>query len=165
MYIYNKKFCNRQTVPLFTISFFPFKDYPAVPYEAKDFHQPPCDIYDYNNADEVRNCYLVGLNDLDSSTDYVRGKTADYINDLISLGVKGFRVDAAKHMWPEDIEAIQAKVDEIDGNQPFFFHEVIDQGGEAVSMDEYFDLGKVTEFNAGSWLACIRDNDLFCLDG
>ena len=38
--------------------------------------------------------------------DYVRDKIAEYINDMISIGVKGFRVDAAKHMWPGDIEAI-----------------------------------------------------------
>ena len=130
---------------------------------------------------------MVGLNDLNSGTDYVRGKTADYINDLIGLGVKGFRVDAAKHMWPGDIEGIQvynmfvkyltwnglsilfflfqSKVSDVDGKRPFFFHEVIDQGGEAVSMSEYFGVGKVTEFNAGNWMACIRDNDFYCLDG
>ena len=50
---------------------------------------------------------MVGLNDLDGGKDYVRGKIADYINDLQSLGVKGFRVDASKHMWPGDLEAIQ----------------------------------------------------------
>ena len=32
---------------------------------------------------------------------------AGYFNDLIDIGVAGFRVDAAKHMWPADIQAIQ----------------------------------------------------------
>jgi alpha-amylase len=49
----------------------------------------------------------VSLNDLDGSKDYVRGKIADYLNDLVDIGVKGFRVDASKHMWPGDLEAIQ----------------------------------------------------------
>ena len=71
-----------------------------MPFGSNDFHQPYCEIYDYQNPEEVRNCYLVGLNDLDGGSDYVRQKVADYINDLISIGVKGFRVDASKHMWP-----------------------------------------------------------------
>ncbi len=29
-----------------------------------------------------------------------------YMNDLLSLGVMGFRVDAAKHMWPGDLLAL-----------------------------------------------------------
>merc|ERR1719481_1216394 len=70
------------------------QDYPGVPFSSLDFHQPYCDIQNYGNADEVRNCYLVGLNDLDGGKDYVRQKIADYFNDLINIGVKGFRVDA-----------------------------------------------------------------------
>ena len=70
------------------------QDYPGVPFSSLDFHQPYCEINNYGNADEVRNCYLVGLNDLDGGTDYVRQKIADYFNDLINIGVKGFRVDA-----------------------------------------------------------------------
>ncbi len=49
----------------------------------------------------------MSLNDLDGSKDYVRGKIADYLNDLVDIGVKGFRVDASKHMWPGDLEAMQ----------------------------------------------------------
>ena len=75
-----------------------------MPWGPNDFHQPYCDIYDYNNVDEVRNCYLVSLNDLNGGSDYVRQKIADYINDLISIGVKGFRVDASKHMWPGKVQ-------------------------------------------------------------
>ena len=83
-------------------------DYPGVPFGYNDFHQPYCEINNYQDPQEVRNCYLVSLNDLNGGTDYVRGKIADYINDLINIGVKGFRVDASKHMWPGDLEAIQA---------------------------------------------------------
>ena len=82
-------------------------DYPGVPFGGGDFHQPYCEINNYQNVDEVRNCYLVTLNDLDGGKDYVRGKIADYFNDLMSIGVSGFRVDASKHMWPGDLEAIQ----------------------------------------------------------
>ena len=33
---------------------------------------------------------------LATETDYVRGRLAEYTNDLLSLGVDGLRVDAAK---------------------------------------------------------------------
>ena len=36
------------------------------------------------------------LSSLATDTDYVRGKLADYANDLISLGVDGLRLDASK---------------------------------------------------------------------
>ncbi len=72
-------------------------------------HQEPLDYCHSQDAYQVRNCYLSGLNDLDGGKDYVRGKIADYANDLLNLGVKGFRVDASKHMWPGDLEAIQVR--------------------------------------------------------
>ena len=136
-----------------------------MPFSSWDFNQPVCEVNNYNDPYNVRNCYLVGLNDLAGGKDYVRQKVADYINDLIDIGVKGFRVDAAKHMWPGDIEAIQGLLKDIDGERPFIFHEVIDHGGEAIGMGEYTHLGKVTEFNVGRWLACIRDNGFECYDG
>jgi alpha-amylase len=71
---------------------------------------------------------LVGLTDLDQRQEYVRNKIAGFFNHLIDLGVAGFRVDAAKHMWPGDILAIQRLTKDLsDGGRPFFYHEVIDQ--------------------------------------
>ena len=32
------------------------------------------------------------------------------------------------------------------GTQPFFAHEVIDKGGEAISANEYLGMGRITEF-------------------
>lgn len=84
------------------------QDYPGVPFSSWDFHQPKCTIGNYQDPYEVRNCYLLGLNDLDGGKDYVRQKLADMMNDLVDIGVKGFRIDAAKHMWPSDLENILA---------------------------------------------------------
>ena len=64
-------------------------------------------VDNYADPEVVRNCYLVGLSDLYGATDHVRDMVAGYFNDLIDIGVAGFRVDAAKHMWPADIEGIQ----------------------------------------------------------
>ncbi len=44
--------------------------------------------------------------DLALGDDYVRGKVAELLTYLFNIGVAGFRVDACKHMWPGDIEAI-----------------------------------------------------------
>lgn len=53
------------------------------------------------------------------------------------MGVAGFRVDAAKHMWPADIKAIEDKLKDLStahgfsrGSRPFIYQEVIDLGGE-----------------------------------
>uniref|UniRef100_W8BYH3 Alpha-amylase n=2 Tax=Ceratitis capitata TaxID=7213 RepID=W8BYH3_CERCA len=128
------------------------KSFPAVPYSNLDFH-PTCSINNYNDKYEVRNCELVGLKDLDQSKSWVQDRVVDFLNHLISLGVAGFRVDAAKHMWPEDLEKIYNRVNNLStthgfdtGARPFIFQEVIDLGGEAVSKNEYTNLGVVTEF-------------------
>ncbi|ELU03285.1 hypothetical protein CAPTEDRAFT_136407 [Capitella teleta] len=125
--------------------------YAGVPYSALDFNYN-CEINNYNDINQVRNCKLVGLQDLALSKRYVREKIADYLNDLISLGVAGFRVDACKHMWPGDIEAIYSLLQPLNitwfgpGTKPFVFNEVIDKGGGVISASEYTHLGRVTEF-------------------
>ncbi|CAG5126335.1 unnamed protein product, partial [Candidula unifasciata] len=145
-------------------------DFPGVPFTAEHFHKrsdcPSGDgnVNNYGDPKNVRNCNLVGLTDLDGSQDYVREKVAGYFNHLISLGVAGFRVDASKHMWPEDIKGIQAKTNNLpEGGRPFFAHEVIDRNDGAIRVDEYFDLGWVTEFR---YLQKVREgaSDLGRLD-
>lgn len=114
--------------------------FPGVPYGPNDFHQS-CSIQDSSystNATEVRNCELVSLPDLNQGSPYVREKIVEFLNRLIDHGVAGFRVDAAKHMWPKDLEAIYGglkhlKTPEFSANsKPFIYQEVIDLGGEAV---------------------------------
>ncbi|XP_017774160.1 PREDICTED: alpha-amylase-like [Nicrophorus vespilloides] len=142
------------------------KEYPAVPYGPNDFH-PDCSINDYNNATEVRDCELVGLKDLNQGTNYVRGKLVEFLNNLIDLGVGGFRVDAAKHMWPEDLKVIYNQVKNLSvnygfapGSRPYIYQEVIDLGGEGIKRDEYLKLGVVTEFKYSANLGRVfRGND------
>ena len=81
--------------------------FPAVPYTSTDFNDYRCNsdtglINNYGDVSQVRNCRLVGLVDLDHSNGNTAAKVAGYMNDLIDLGVAGFRVDASKHMWPEE---------------------------------------------------------------
>ena len=76
------------------------------------------------------------------------------MNYLIDIGVAGFRVDAAKHMWPGDCGVIYG-LNNLNteffpaGSRPFIFQEVIDQGGEPITAGEYVGLGRVTEFKYG----------------
>ncbi|KAI0560968.1 ATPase [Gracilaria domingensis] len=118
------------------------RSFPEVPYSPNDFHTCVTPI-NYNNRFEVQNCDLVGLNDLKTESEYVRGRIAAYMNDLIGLGVKGFRIDAAKHMPSADIAAIIAKLDK----PVYIFQEVIGAGGEPVQPAEYVGNAAVTEFN------------------
>lgn len=121
------------------------REFPAVPYGPNDFN-PSCEI-SYNDPNKIRNCWLVGLPDLNQGSEYVRGKIVEFLNKLVDLGVVGFRVDAAKHMWPGDLNAIYSRVKNLpSGGRPYIFQEVIDLGGEPIKKTEYNGLGAVTEF-------------------
>nr|AFE48186.1 amylase [Spondylus violaceus] len=140
--------------------------YPGVPFSGWDFnsgnecHSSDMNIHNYNDANEVRNCRLVNLADLKLGKDYVRDKIAEYLNHLIDLGVGGFRVDAAKHMWPGDLRAIFARLHNLKSDvfgsnvKPFIYQEVIDMGGnEAIKAHEYTTFARVTDFIFGMKLA------------
>ncbi|XP_073666305.1 alpha-amylase 2B isoform X7 [Tursiops truncatus] len=109
----------------------------------------------------VRDCRLVGLLDLALEKDYVRSTIAEYLNRLIDIGVAGFRIDAAKHMWPGDMKAILDKLHNLNkrwfpaGSKPFIYQEVIDLGGEPIKSSEYFGNGRVTEFKYGAKLGTV----------
>ncbi|KAI0289062.1 glycoside hydrolase superfamily [Russula brevipes] len=122
-------------------------DYPGI-YQYQDFHhcglRPGDNIANYGNAVEVWTCQLSGL-----------ATTADYTNDLISLGVDGLRLDASKHMNPVDIANILSRL----STRPYITQEVIYGDGEAVTPDMYVGNGGVQEFRYTSALkkAFIRD--------
>jgi alpha-amylase len=112
--------------------------FPGVPFGPGDFN-PRCSINNYNDINQVRNCWLVGLPDLKLGTTYVRDKIVEYMNKLIGLGVAGFRVDAVKHMWPGDLKVVYDRLNNLNTNygfaansRPFITQEVIDLGGETI---------------------------------
>lgn len=140
--------------------------YPGVPFSSWDFngngecHTSDLNIHNYGNKDEVRNCRLVSLTDLKLGKDYVRDKIAEYMNHLIDIGIAGFRVDAAKHMWPGDLHGIYGKLHGLNSKyfpnspRPFIYQEVIDMGGnEAIKASEYTGFARVTNFIFGVKLA------------
>ena len=118
--------------------------YPSV-YSDRDFHSCRQSISNYADRTNVQTCELVGLADLDTGSDYVRGAVAAYLNTLIAAGVDGFRIDAAKHVAAADLAAIKAK---LTNPNIFWVHEVIYGAGEAVQPTEYTGSGDVDEFRA-----------------
>ncbi|ORT60364.1 carbohydrate-binding module family 20 domain-containing protein [Streptomyces sp. CB03238] len=116
--------------------------YPGL-YSAPDFDDCTAQITNYQDRANVQNCELVGLADLDTGEEYVRTRIAGYMNDLLSLGVDGFRIDAAKHMPAADLAAIKAK---LTNPGVYWKQEAIYGAGEAVSPSEYLGNGDVQEF-------------------
>ena len=119
--------------------------YPGL-YGYDDFHHCGLtgddDIDDYDSRAQVQTCELVNLADLDTSSTHVRETITAYLEDLLSLGVAGFRIDAAKHMAADDVAAIVASLPP----NTRVMSEVIRGGGEPVQPEEYTDFGEVFEF-------------------
>ena len=121
-------------------------EYPGL-YTRADFH-PTCAISNYQSAANVQDCELVGLADLQTDRPSVQQKIADYLLFLARLGVAGFRIDAAKHIQPVELDSILSRVNRTLSSEgrprPYYFAEVIDHGGEAVTARDYFGLGYVS---------------------
>ncbi|MEM9401992.1 MAG: alpha-amylase family protein [Pseudomonadota bacterium] len=107
------------------------------------------DIADFNDRWEMQNCELVNLADLDTASEKVRNTLAAYLNDLLAVGVAGFRIDAAKHMPVEDLAAIMSMV----GPEYFLFQEVLAGDSSVVSREAYAEIGPLTEFQYESRIA------------
>ncbi|SCD62765.1 alpha-amylase [Streptomyces sp. BpilaLS-43] len=117
-------------------------DYPGL-YSVNDMNDCQSEINNYGDRANVQNCELVGLADLDTGEEYVRGKIAGYLNDLLSLGVDGFRIDAAKHMPAGDLANIKSR---LSNPNVYWKQEAIYGANEAVSPTEYLGTGDVQEF-------------------
>jgi len=135
--------------------------YPGV-YASEDFHWNVVGPHNCMNADgqinyndqhSVQDCELVGLPDLATEREKVRDRIADYLIDLYGLGVRGYRIDAVKHINPADVEAILAKVKARVGSDFYVVQEVIDLGGEAVKKEWYYPFGDVDDFVYGRKLS------------
>ncbi|MEU0476720.1 alpha-amylase [Streptomyces olivaceus] len=117
-------------------------DYPGL-YSSPDFDDCTAQIGNYQDRYNVQHCELVGLADLDTGEEYVRGRVAGYLDDLLSLGVDGFRIDAAKHIPAADLANIRSRLSD---PSVYWKQEVIHGAGEAVQPTEYTGTGDVQEF-------------------
>ncbi|CAG2117628.1 unnamed protein product [Medioppia subpectinata] len=134
------------------------ENYSAAGFTSADFHgKDVChtadlNIKDYDDPQQARNCQLGGLRDLNQGRENVRKAQAQFLNKLIKHGVAGFRSDASKHQWPEDLKNIISRLDPLNTEyfpanaKPFIYHEYI--SGTRIKAQEYTPLGRVIEFKA-----------------
>lgn len=123
--------------------------YPGL-YTDEHFHDCRRGIDDWGSVEEMQTCELATLADLRTAHPHVRSQLSGYLADLISLGVAGFRIDAAKHMPKEDLRAILDAA----GGTPFVFQEVPSLDGSGPLPPSHFvDNGRVTEFRYGHILS------------
>lgn len=119
-------------------------------------------IVDWCDRWEVTHCELLGLDDLDTADNYVQTEIATYLNDLVGLGVTGFRIDAAKHIPEAELGTILGMVT----GSPTVFQEVIQDAGCGFDGSTYTAYGDVTEFGYGYQLAsAFNTNNLASLNG
>ncbi|KAH3746185.1 alpha amylase domain protein [Pelomyxa schiedti] len=129
----------------------PLQEFPAVPYGPLDFH---CErpLNSWTDPLELNAGWLDGLVDLNTEHEYVQQRIADFLTSLLSIGFSGFRVDAAKHISPDDLVGIFSKLKvNMGGSLPSDFVtwlEII-LGGEAnmLMCNEYsgYNYGKYFE--------------------
>ena len=108
-------------------------------FSASDFHAPGC-IGNYNDKWQVQNLRLCGaapdpgLPDL-TPNQWVVEQQQLYLTNLKKMGVRGFRVDAAKHMSNEHINKVfTADIK----NGMHIFGEIITNGGAGTSEYDTF---------------------------
>ena len=127
------------------------QSYPDAGYTKDDFHQIDKDIYTYSDAQVVWNYRLVGLLDLDTSKPHVQQTLGNYFAKLLKMGVAGFRVDAVKHIAPNEMKAIKKAASDASGVKPeniWWMQETIgdSNGAKENQPDKYVGTGEVDEF-------------------
>ncbi|MGL5808826.1 MAG: alpha-amylase [Nocardioides sp.] len=101
-------------------------------------------IEDFNNQQQVFKCELLGLADLRTDTPAVRRRLVGYLNTLLDIGVSGFRVDAAKHVGQDDLDAIYAGLKRTkEGTRPYWALEVFGGGPGTLSPFAFTRSGSV----------------------
>lgn len=100
---------------------------------------------------------LVQLPKLNLDSKHVKTILKKYIDYLLSLGVDGFRVDAAKHLNPKVVTQLLADLRTQEGLKPFIYQEYYADAPMGIDpysyLDKYFKIGYVTSFSYGNFIA------------
>jgi len=117
-------------------------------------------LRNFSDLYELQNCELLGMADLDTGAPRVQAKQAAYLNHLLDLGVKGFRIDAAKHMAAADLSGLFSLI-----TRPNYrVLELILSPGEPVNAAEYLPVGDLNNFAYAYEVgAAFRSGDLSVL--
>lgn len=73
------------------------------PLTLQHFHAP-CSRFNPLDAQDIRNCNPSGHPVLNYGHLAVRKRVIVLLNHFIKMGIAGFRIEAAKKLWPKDLE-------------------------------------------------------------
>lgn len=123
------------------------KEYPALSFTAEHFH-PTCEIVDYTNSSNVCMCEYEARHDLNQKHEHVRAQQTKFLDQLIDLGVDGFKVCHSKYMFSDDLSMILSRVKNLtSGDRPFIYFDVDTSGPLKTKMaEEYLKMGPVIEY-------------------
>ena len=89
----------------------PVLEFPSVPFCASDFH---CfkEINDLHDENQLNTGWVNEMVDLNTGKDYVQQRIADFITELVSIGISGVFINDAKYISPRDYTGIFKKLKE-----------------------------------------------------
>lgn len=135
-------------------------------YEYDDFyHFDPegnkqISMEDYSKIENIwhlEHYDLVNLPKLNLDNPHVVYVLRKYVKHLLSLGIDGFRIDAAKHLKIKAAEKILVGLKTHDGLKPFSYQEYYTGAPMGIDvynfMKKYFHLGYVTAFKYGEFIS------------
>ena len=121
-------------------------NYPAAGYSSSNFHYcnngQAASITNYEDRYNAQFCEEGGLEDLAQEQDKVQETLVAYMNDLISLGVRGFRVDSALEQPASNLTQMFS---ELKGDW-WATCEVDSDAANQVQQNEYWPLGATMVF-------------------
>jgi len=97
-------------------------------------------------AEIIWNCDLAGLPDLASEKEHVQETIAQHLRHVLDLGAEGLRIDAAKHMKPEHIHEIFARVKSSGSFPSDIPLELFSKEKKPVKPSMYLDVGQIEYF-------------------
>ena len=96
------------------------------------------DAIDYGNRWKVTQCHLLGLLDLNTQSQDVADRMADYLKRAVAAGVDGFRYDAAKHIeLPDEFSQHSPYYDTILPNGAQYQYGEVLQGDSGLNAAAY----------------------------
>ena len=115
----------------------PIFEYPAVPYCGTDFH---CQS-SYNSYEDLDSSWIKSsLIDLNTSKPYVQQRIADFLTELISIGISGFSIYNGKYISTDDYIQIFQKFKNNLGDEklPDDFLAILELSFDNENEKEYF---------------------------
>lgn len=115
-------------------------------------------VSDWNNRTQVTQCNIGDYGDLKTEDSYVQSVVKKYLNELKSIGVSGFRFDAAKHIaTPAEGDSFFKTMKDVG---LYSYGEILDNpgGNGAEVLKEYTKYIKVNDCNySGECTGGMRD--------